>query len=988
AASDSNPGTFELPFLTIQRAANAMMPGPPQCTSATTYIFPGTYADRVTILSNINTDYMVFTKLSNNKPVLYGSLASNFAVKITNAGKVILSGLIIRQYLNGIMIKGDAAENIITGNTIFSNDNNAIIIDSDTADNNQIMSNNIWGLNQNNGLRINDGDNNTIRSNYIHHNQSDGIYFLGSASANRIILNTIFSNTRGIYFSSDDADNNFILTNNIIGGRQAAGVGIYISAGDDNIMRENRIHNYTVSGTGISLENSASFNYMVRNSIYSNSSGGITISYFSGAPEYNFILSNEFWSSGQSYGIQAFGAKNNEIHRNLFRNSGNTAISISASTNIRIFNNTIFKAGNDGLYANNTIATLYNNIILSNGDAGGDYGIEQGGTGSVYLDHNDFYGNFSGPTNNGCIWGAKNILGDPLLDTITSFTITSALSAAVDRGTTNTPVSGTYSGLGPDIGWKESPFTASQPVHNLTKGQDYISIADAIADATNNTHIQVDTGVYNESINLSRFTNLILDSTAWVSSGDSTNTVLAGNGSAPVVSMFNAFGCRLIGFTVKYGTFGVFSSANSPNSNYIAHNNFRSNIVGVGITNGDYNTITSNNIYKCSNGIYVAGISLSNTISGNNIFSNHISGIFLDGEGVDYNSVLNNHIYGNIRKFGVFILEGDFNTVYSNNIHGNNNDGGNEGGILMQGPALNNVIRKNRIYDNGNGVSLSGVGDKAKYNTIESNIVSGPQQVYGVYLWNADGNTIRNNNGLSLNSIGIYISSFVQSNRIEGNHIYSNITYGIQFDSDTAEYNIVWNNLIYGPNQPTGVLINMAGHNIVSRNQFYMNPSYGITIANHANSNLIRTNTFGSGENTGINITEAHASQLDHNLFRNQNDYGIMINVSTNNMIVNNTVYACSNAGIYLANFSTATLYNNIILSNGLGNNESGLHSASGSLVFAANNDFFGNLVRATNRESGGDIVWGSGNIFTDPRLDTVTSCTIFSASSPAVDAG
>ena len=81
-------------------------------------------------------------------------------------------------------------------------------------------------------------------------------------------------------------------------------------------------------------------------------------------------------------------------------------------------------------------------------------------TGLVFAGYNDIYGNTSGATNGGIIWGNGNTLLAPRLNTVTGYTIMSALSPAVDTATNIPGVSSTFNGLGPDMGYKESAFTA------------------------------------------------------------------------------------------------------------------------------------------------------------------------------------------------------------------------------------------------------------------------------------------------------------------------------------------------------------------------------------------------------------------------------------------------------------------------------------------------------------------------------------------------
>ena len=88
----------------------------------------------------------------------------------------------------GVYVGGSATSNYITKNAICSNDEYGILVISDTTDNNYILTNNIWGTNQDYGIRINNGDRNTISSNYIHNNQIYGICLFGDAINNKVFL--------------------------------------------------------------------------------------------------------------------------------------------------------------------------------------------------------------------------------------------------------------------------------------------------------------------------------------------------------------------------------------------------------------------------------------------------------------------------------------------------------------------------------------------------------------------------------------------------------------------------------------------------------------------------------------------------------------------------------------------------------------------------------------------------------------------------------
>lgn len=448
--NDGNPGTFLSPYLTIQRAANAMMTNTARVTC---FVYPGEYPGKVLIRSNRRSPLMVFTRLSNTapNPVMNGGMVTNFGFKITNAGNIILSDLDIKKYGTGIILQGFATNNIIRNNSIFSNGWDGILIDSENADRNTVFSNTIYSTNGSytvNGIFINDADNNIVRHNLIRNN-STGILLQGNPAGNHLAKNIFYSNENYGIHIIDVWERNMILTNHCWGSFNA---GFYVYSGSNTVIKSNRIHHNLF---GIMSQGGAWDIIIAQNRIFSNSGAGITLTDNAKNP---LILSNIIYGADQDYGISLGPARNARIYRNLVCGNEDTGIHIQgASTNARIIHNTIFRSiDSHGVsWANTSSGTMINNIILSNGNGAGEYGIFRTSSQPVYVSHNCVYGNFSGPTNGGFIWGSGNIFQEPMIETVSSFTIISALSPVVDAGTNIPGVSGTYAGSGPDMGWRE-----------------------------------------------------------------------------------------------------------------------------------------------------------------------------------------------------------------------------------------------------------------------------------------------------------------------------------------------------------------------------------------------------------------------------------------------------------------------------------------------------------------------------------------------------
>ncbi len=362
SGSDTNIGTFSKPFKTIQKAVDVMNSG---ITIPTCYIFPGIYSEQVMIVSNKNSGYMVLTKLSNAAPILNGSPPMNFAVKITNADKIIISGLEICKYSNGIIIEGHSISNIIQENTIYSNFWEGIFINSDLADNNIIRRNSISGPNQTCGILINEGDNNTILFNTINYN-TFGIIVYGNSSYNNILKNTVYSNTaRGIALDSGSSYN-LIGTNNIYGWNQD--YGISLSDTEDNTIISNKI--YCNQAYGIYCWNFARDNDIVNNIIYSNNNSGIYLN--SGMADFYLIKKNIIYGWNQDYGIRVLEGERNTIESNIIYQNSDSGIFLSGWSRDNIINkNTVYSNNSCGIWIDSEQAD--NNIISANSI----YGLNQ-----------------------------------------------------------------------------------------------------------------------------------------------------------------------------------------------------------------------------------------------------------------------------------------------------------------------------------------------------------------------------------------------------------------------------------------------------------------------------------------------------------------------------------------------------------------------------------------------------------------------------------
>ncbi len=358
---DGNPGTFEYPLATIQEAVDRASKGPPFCTSATVYVFPGVYNEKIAIYSNKNSGYLVITRLSNTMPVLSGEDVkwSGFTL-YSNVNKIKINGFVIKRYTStGIRLVDNSCSNEIVNNIFLSNVDAGVKL-SYAPFRNCIVSNEIIGGKQQNGIIINASDYNTVLNNYISSHIDNGILVDNNSISNNIKYNTICSNlTNGIKIAAGVADNNFIISNNIFGEVQKN--GIYINDSDNIFIKGNNI--YSHFSNGILLLGNAKSNTICNNEIYLNKFYGICTVNIGG--DYNTIFSNVIWGDNQNSAIYMMNGNYNIIRYNtLYKNQKNAILGAGRFSTNFISHNIIYSNDNEGIFLRG--GNVIHNKICSN----------------------------------------------------------------------------------------------------------------------------------------------------------------------------------------------------------------------------------------------------------------------------------------------------------------------------------------------------------------------------------------------------------------------------------------------------------------------------------------------------------------------------------------------------------------------------------------------------------------------------------------------
>ncbi|MBI4976896.1 MAG: right-handed parallel beta-helix repeat-containing protein [Spirochaetes bacterium] len=531
-------------------------------------------------LTNGNSGAAVFdgTGLGFDPLVTAGS--NRAAVTFSNAVSNSVLGFSIRNYSNGIYFCDSnplslrCSYNIIAANRIYSNGNFAatsghgISLGNSWVVSNNFVSNELFG-NARFGVWNGNADWNRYMENSIHHNYR-GIDCDGSATYTLIASNLIYSNySHGVYFNSDNADFNTVISNYIY----ANDDGIRYVDGDSSAIMSNII--CSNRGDGIEMNNQADIWKLWDNDIFGNTSYGINLY---GNGDFATVLSNRIWDNGN--GLRLWDTDSNMISYNEIVSNRATGLYLDPGAGNPATNN----------YAvNNIISYNYNNNIAISGDG---------------ADNNYFISNFiSRPT---------------------------APTAANPNNISF--------GSGPDGNWFISNIicsNAGRPAINCWSGY---------------------------------------PAGSWVSdTSNSTNNVF----------MYNSIFSNSYAITFDHDNYRSFSLI----SNRIFYNN-----TGINNSQSDYLYIFGNDI--CSNfgtGIYIAPPTtgptsnvVSNSIVGNNIFSNGTYDIRLNSENADTNFISNNFIHST--RYGIYLENGPdaveivrntisncfVNGIYSSGVYDNN----------------------------------------------------------------------------------------------------------------------------------------------------------------------------------------------------------------------------------------------------------------------------------------------------------------------------
>lgn len=294
--------------------------------------------------------------------------------------------------------------------------------------------------------------------------------------------------------------------------------------------------------------------------------------------------------------------------------------------------------------------------------------------------------------------------------------------------------------------------------------------------------------------------------------------------------------------------------------------------VTIDMQNSQLNCLTINN----SNRYFI--------IQNCQFFHSNSSNVYFEGGGIMLWNVSNGLITRNkclSNTIGI-ISVGENNLIKENSVANNELYG-----ISCWGES--NTISNNTVSNNTIGIGVSGFNNKISLNKVNES------KMFGIYLMGGMDFTISKNSVSHSNRTGIYVEICLDSNIIENTCNNNRIGIMVKIGSNNEiSKNECTDNKIHGiyidgvnDRVPNRFVSGSEGFHSISENQVNNN-SYGITL-NYTDFNLIVNNIAINNELSGIELYESDYI----NILRNQIDgnyYGINIHESLNNKLRQNLI--------------------------------------------------------------------------------------------------
>jgi len=823
--SDSNEGTEELPFATIQKGIDTAGDGDTVIVAEGIYVESIHFDGKNIVLRStdpLRGEVVEKTVIDGNHSYRVATFSG------TEDETCVLSGFTIRNGGRGGGICGGDSENrthaTIQNNAITDNDAGegaAIAYCNGTIQNNTITGNNSW--NGAGGLTACDGvvQNNTISGNRTFADGAAG----GLAHCNGLIQNNLIIGNSSSSMGSSGGGLAYChgtIQKNAITGNSASGDGGGLDHCNGTIQNNVIANNSAMHGGGLAdchgtiQGNTVSQNEfggiyncegtIQNNTIIGNSGDGLACC--GGIIQNNTISGNSGWGLYQCSGMI--------VNCIIWANTSGKAEQLSQSSvpaYCCVQHWTSTGEGNIAFYPHflDPAAGDYHlqswSPCIDAGDPASDFSNEpQPNGGRINM---GAYGNTPEAASKSPDTDADGLPDDWELDRFGN----------LEAGAASDPDGDGISNITEyRCGW--DPGTAAETrVENLTKGKWYETIQVALDESDDGDEIVAYPGVYKENVNFFG-KNVELRSADPLDETVIGSTVLDGNGLAPVVTFAGTEDetCVLSGLTIRNGGAGCHCSANG------------GGICGGTQDNSTHATIRNNVITgNCGNeggGLYCCG----GTIQNNTISNNRAWG----GGGLAHcgGHILNNTISDNSAIIGGG-LWGCGGTIENNVISGNFGHGGG-GGLNGCG----GLIQNNVITDNWTEQDESGGGGLEHCNgTIRDNVISrNKSRCHGAGGLSKCNGTIENNLIVGNSATGGGGGLSDCSGAIVNNTIVQNEGGGLCRCTGIIRNCIIWGNAplytpqLSGSSQPTYCCIQRwseGGEGNISFNPHFVDPENG-----------------------------------------------------------------------------------------------------------------------------------------------------------------
>jgi parallel beta-helix repeat protein len=589
-------------------------------------------------------------------------------------------------------------------------------------------------------------------------------------------------------------------------------------------------------------------------------------------------------------GINSLFSINNTIIENNITSDGSGIAMVYSDNNTWIKNNIMTDLGGRGIY----MVESYNNMLSGNNASGGTCGI--------YLSTSSF----NTITGNYATSSAMSGYGITLYGTSNNNTL---------RGN---DIVGNFASLYIYLS------SNNEILENNISGGDH-GVFYEFADNNNRISANNVTGTVNgiylywSSNNIIASNNITASSGSGISldSHSELNTIEQNNATGRDTGISLVTACDNNTITKNNATgmvYGIYLSGSS--DNFILENKASmSNTVGIQLQSSSINNTISGNIVSGNSdaGILLDGSCNNNIISGNNATNNSNVGICLRNA-CDGNIISINQVDGGMR--GITLESCSSNRILGNYIHRTTDKGLS---IVWSG---NVTISRNNIFSQGIGIYF----EHAQNDTISGNNVTGATA--GIFFSMSDFNNIVGNN-ISSEVNGIYFEASTY-NWINANTVTSTFGTGIGLSFSSASNQIDFNNIT---GKGIGISFGISNSNTVLWNNISCSWISGIycfqSSYNQIQHNNITGGSFTIHLNSSFDCTVAYNTITDSGI-------GIMVQGSTNNWILNNSISGAQDKGIMLSTSSSS----NHIIGNNASSNGTGivLYSSCISNTISDNN--------------------------------------------------